>query len=671
MAINTKIWNTAEVPAGGNLNESLLIGASINQIRIEKLQITPSASGGSSIYEAYYSSDFSAPLAYASRANSLSPFYDPVKRDVNGNLSNQGPGGLFYYRDEDSTGKLHLKISNQAAVGRTYEVKIWYLVPTDPAHTHDDRYFTESEITTLLAGKSDSTHNHDSAYASLSHDHDDRYYTGVEMDILLSSKSSVGHDHDGVYAAVSHEHDSRYYTETEVNSLLAGKSDAAHNHDSAYAAIGHDHDGIYAALTHSHDDRYYTETEVNTFLAGKSDTSHDHSGVYALSSHNHDDRYYTETEINARKLLDLADVHSTVPTDGQVPTWNETQGYYEPATPSGGGAVSSIIAGSGIGVSGATGDVTVSHEDTSSQGSVDNSYGNVIQDISLDAFGHISGLASVNLDGRYYTETEVNSLLNGKADVSGEQFTGQVDFWRDPDGLPMRVNRKYNGVLIDLRVGGSGSGSISVSGSTVSYNAFIGSHYTQLKDGQAEPPLGGVLISAGEIIPCSGSREEHIPIDKADAFETVEKKSTAELKADCFEKGGKFLKKIMSAAPTPETEYFTYVDGTEKSGDSRVYGVWHGKTKENTEGMLFGEDAKPLYLVTQVGLFKIRVTDANGNINNGDYLETSSRRYEAQKQTNPARLNSTIAKAMVDVTWANEKKDPALGYKWKLIPCTF
>ena len=32
------------------------------------------------------------------------------------------------------------------------------------SHTHDDRYYTESEINTKLASKSDTTHNHDSAY---------------------------------------------------------------------------------------------------------------------------------------------------------------------------------------------------------------------------------------------------------------------------------------------------------------------------------------------------------------------------------------------------------------------------------------------------------------------------------------------------------------------------
>lgn len=55
-------------------------------------------------------------------------------------------------------------------------------------HNHDDRYFTEAEVTTLLAGKSDTGHTHD-----------DRYYTEAEVTTLLAGKSDTGHNHSGVY----------------------------------------------------------------------------------------------------------------------------------------------------------------------------------------------------------------------------------------------------------------------------------------------------------------------------------------------------------------------------------------------------------------------------------------------------------------------------------------
>lgn len=62
--------------------------------------------------------------------------------------------------------------------------------------------------------------------------------------------------------------------------------------------------------------------------------------------------------------------------------------------------------------------ITISHSNTSTQASVDNSGGTVIQDVTLDGFGHVTGLNSYNLDGRYYTESEIDSKLAGKSDIT-------------------------------------------------------------------------------------------------------------------------------------------------------------------------------------------------------------------------------------------------------------
>lgn len=77
-------------------------------------------------------------------------------------------------------------------------------------------------------------------------------------------------------------------------------------------------------------------------------------------------------------------------------------------------------AGNGIGLSGTTFSVAagggltqeasgLAHADTSTQVSINNSNGVVIQDVTLDGYGHVTGLASIDLDGRYYTETESNA----------------------------------------------------------------------------------------------------------------------------------------------------------------------------------------------------------------------------------------------------------------------
>lgn len=88
--------------------------------------------------------------------------------------------------------------------------------------------------------------------------------------------------------------------------------------------------------------------------------------------------------------------------------------------------------------------ISIEHANTSSVTDVDNSDGNVIQDLTFDTFGHVQTVGSIDLDGRYYTETEldsgqldnryyteteVNSLLDGKVDntvniIAGSGLSG-------------------------------------------------------------------------------------------------------------------------------------------------------------------------------------------------------------------------------------------------------
>jgi hypothetical protein len=62
---------------------------------------------------------------------------------------------------------------------------------------------------------------------------------------------------------------------------------------------------------------------------------------------------------------------------------------------------------------------------------------------------------------------------------------------------PLIVNRQAeDGTLVSLRQANTEEGSISVSGATVSYNAFAGSHWSQLQDGSKPEILRGTVMES-------------------------------------------------------------------------------------------------------------------------------------------------------------------------------
>jgi hypothetical protein len=84
-----------------------------------------------------------------------------------------------------------------------------------------------------------------------------------------------------------------------------------------------------------------------------------------------------------------------------------------------------ITAGSGLS-GGGTGNVTLSHSDTSSQSSVNNSGATVIQDVTLDTYGHVTGLGShtLTLANLGYTgATNANYITNNNQLTNGSGYT--------------------------------------------------------------------------------------------------------------------------------------------------------------------------------------------------------------------------------------------------------
>ena len=86
-----------------------------------------------------------------------------------------------------------------------------------------------------------------------------------------------------------------------------------------------------------------------------------------------------------------------------------------------------VLAGTDLSKTASGGQVTINHN-VSGASSVNNSNGTVIQDLTLNANGHVTGHASYDLDGRYYTETELDAgQLDSRYYTETELNAGQLN----------------------------------------------------------------------------------------------------------------------------------------------------------------------------------------------------------------------------------------------------
>lgn len=281
----------------------------------------------------------------------------------------------------------------RSKISANFADKLRYMKDEETIELDPSEIATKAELTNALAGKANTSHNHD-----------DKYYTETEVDTKLDNKQ------DTITGAATTITGSNL---TANRALIANSSGKVAVSDVTSTELGY-LDGVTsniqiqlndkAASSHNHDDKYYTETEIDTQLVNKVD------------------------KVNG-KVLSTNDLTNAL--KGNYDTaYNHSQAAHAPV-----GAQANIIEsvkvnGTALTVTNKSVNVTVPTGTLASKSKVSESdldstlatkLNGMVDTTELDNALSGKANASHSHNDVYYTETEIDTKLDNKVDkVNGK-----------------------------------------------------------------------------------------------------------------------------------------------------------------------------------------------------------------------------------------------------------
>lgn len=231
-------------------------------------------------------------------------------------------------------------------------------------------YYNKTQTDTLLSAKADDVDfdGLDSRITALEDDPD----VGVTDHGLLTGLA----DDDHIQYHTDTRGDVRYYTKSQIDTSLAGKSDTSHNHDT----------------------RYYTESEVDTLLSGKQTADSDLTALAGLSPTNDDIVQRKAGVWTNRTPTQVKTDLSLTKSDVGLSNVDNTTDLNKPVST----ATTTALSGKA--------DTVHVHAAADTTSGIFN-----IARIPTGVTGSTVSLGDHTHDSRYYTETETDTLLTGKA----------------------------------------------------------------------------------------------------------------------------------------------------------------------------------------------------------------------------------------------------------------